>query len=91
MGAAARALKAKDCVYRIYRDTRFSTDKTPYKIYFSAAFSPWGRKTHRAAYYMQMDVRDAESGLYGGVWCPDAPFCASCVTPSLTISKNSER
>ena len=69
-----RALKAKDCVYRIYRDTRFSTDKTPYKVYFSAAFSPWGRKTHRAAYYMQMDVRDAESGLYGGVWCPDAPL-----------------
>lgn len=47
-----RALKAKDCVYRIYRDTRFSTDKTPYKVYFSAAFSPWGRKTHRAAYYI---------------------------------------
>lgn len=27
---------AKDCVYRIYRDTRFSPDKTPYKTYFSA-------------------------------------------------------
>ena len=29
-----RALKAKDCVYRIYRDTRFSTDKPPDKVYF---------------------------------------------------------
>ena len=56
----------------VYRDTRFSTDKTPYKVYFSAAFSPYGRKTHHAAYYMQIDVRDAESGLYGGVWCPEA-------------------
>ena len=25
-------LKAKDCVYRIYRDIRFSPDKRPYKI-----------------------------------------------------------
>ena len=29
-----RGLTAKDCVYRIYRDTRFSLDKKPLKTYF---------------------------------------------------------
>ena len=29
-----RGIQPKDCTYRIYRDTRFSTDKTPYKIHF---------------------------------------------------------
>ena len=27
-----RGIEARDCTYRIYRDTRFSEDKTPYKI-----------------------------------------------------------
>ena len=31
----ARGLAIKDCVYRIYRDIRFSHDKSPYKTYFS--------------------------------------------------------
>ena len=29
-----RGIQPKDCTYRIYRDTRFSADKTPYKIHF---------------------------------------------------------
>ncbi|MBQ8773020.1 MAG: DUF2461 domain-containing protein [Muribaculaceae bacterium] len=62
---------ASDCIYRIYRDTRFSPDKTPYKTYFSAAISPWGRKTNRAAYYLQFDINSEQCGLYGGLWCPD--------------------
>ena len=32
----ARGLAIKDCVYRIYRDIRFSHDKSPYKTYLSA-------------------------------------------------------
>lgn len=63
---------AKDCVYRIYRDTRFSPDKTPYKTYFSAGISCRGRKTHVAGYYLQADIRPGHSGIFGGLWCPDA-------------------
>lgn len=63
---------AKECAYRIYRDTRFSPDKTPYKVYFSALMSPYGRKSDHAGYYLQMDSRPGESGLYGGLWCPDS-------------------
>lgn len=64
-------LTARDCVYRIYRDIRFSPDKTPFKTYFSAAFSPYGKMTQRACYYLHFDPT-AEGGLYGGMWCPDS-------------------
>lgn len=62
---------AKTSAFRIYRDTRFSQDKSPLKTYFSAAISPYGRKTTRACYYLHMGL-DGASGLYGGIWCPDA-------------------
>lgn len=72
-----RGLTAKDCVYRIYRDTRFSLDKTPLKTYFSAGIGPQGRKAHGAGFYLQVGpgrfVDEVESGLYGGIWCPEAP------------------
>ncbi len=68
-------LSAKQCAYRIYRDTRFSQDKSPLKDFFSAGFSPLGRKAHDAGYYLQMGPgrfsSEVESGLYGGVWCPE--------------------
>lgn len=60
----------KTSSYRIYRDTRFSPDKTPYKTFFSAAISPYGRKTAYAGYYLQVGVNEAATGLYGGLWCP---------------------
>lgn len=70
-------LTAKQCVYRIYRDTRFSQDKTPLKTYFSAGFSAAGRSAHDAGLYLQVGPgrfdENIESGLFGGVWCPDSP------------------
>ena len=41
-----RGLAVKACVYRIYRDIRFSRDKSPYKNYFSGVIGRGGR--HRA-------------------------------------------
>ncbi len=40
----ANHLQAKNCIFRIYRDIRFSADKTPYKNHVSAVISPTGRK-----------------------------------------------
>lgn len=61
---------AKSSAYRIYRDTRFSLDKTPYKTYFSALISPWGKTTSRAGYYIEIGYpKSYEQGLYGGLWC----------------------
>ncbi len=60
---------ARSASYRFNRDTRFSPDKSPYKTFFSAALSPYGRKTDLAAYYLQVDSRLCENGLYGGLYC----------------------
>ncbi len=63
----------KTSAYRIYRDTRFSPDKTPYKTYLSALISPYGRKSTYASYYIQVGLDPDNTGLFGGLWCPEAP------------------
>lgn len=64
-------LEAKDCVYRIYRDTRFSPDKTPYKTFFSAYIAArGGKKSLRAGYYLHLEPSNCLLG--GGVWCPES-------------------
>jgi uncharacterized protein (TIGR02453 family) len=40
-------LEAKDCLFRIYRDIRFSPDKTPYKIHFAAYMASCGGRDSR--------------------------------------------
>ncbi|MDO4320032.1 MAG: DUF2461 domain-containing protein [Bacteroidales bacterium] len=69
---SARYADGKTASYRIYRDTRFSPDKTPYKTYFSAELTPRGRHVHGAGWYMQAGVTRGQSGFYGGLWSPDA-------------------
>lgn len=64
-------LNARECSYRIYRDTRFSPDKTPYKTHFSAFLGPYGKKDIRAGFYLETGPF-ASSGLYGGLWFADA-------------------
>ena len=61
---------AKDCMFRIYRDVRFSKDKSPYKPYFSAALSETGRRGHSPAYYFQVD-HEGKLFIAGGVWMPE--------------------
>ena len=63
-------VEAKECVFRIYRDTRFSKDKTPYKTHFGVYIaSDGGRKSKRAGYYLHLDPAGCFIG--SGVWCPD--------------------
>ncbi|MBN9482733.1 MAG: hypothetical protein BGO70_07650 [Bacteroidetes bacterium 43-93] len=64
--------KAKDAIFRIFRDVRFSKDKTPYKSHFGAYFSRAGRKAPDAGYYMH--IEPGKSFLAGGMWMPDAPI-----------------
>ncbi|KAH7013513.1 hypothetical protein EDB80DRAFT_863465 [Ilyonectria destructans] len=61
-------LPAKDVIFRIYRDTRFSKDPTPYKPHFSAAWSRTGRKGPYACYYVHCEPGKAFIG--GGIWGP---------------------
>jgi len=63
-------IDAKDCIFRIYRDTRFSHDKTPYKTHFGVFIAAdGGRKSQRAGYYLHIDP--SESFIASGVWCPE--------------------
>jgi uncharacterized protein (TIGR02453 family) len=48
-------VKAKDCVFRIYRDVRFSKVKTPYKSFFSAYIAESGRKSTQPGFYVHLD------------------------------------
>ena len=65
----ARGLTVRDSVYRIYRDTRFSADKTPYKTYFSAVIGRGGRHTVMSSYYVHFEPDNAL--LCGGIWWPE--------------------
>lgn len=65
-------LEVKDCTFRIYKDVRFSKDKTPYKTNMGAAFSPGGRKSIRPGYYFHLEP-GGNSFAGGGLWMPEAP------------------
>lgn len=67
-----KGVDAKDCVYRIYRDIRFSPNKLPYKTYFSTVIAQGGRKTLKGCCYLH--VQPGECGLHGGIWCPEMPL-----------------
>jgi uncharacterized protein (TIGR02453 family) len=66
------ALRLKDCVFRIYKDVRFSHDKTPYKVHFAAGFIRGGKKVHYPGYYFHLEP-GGNSYCGGGIWRPEAP------------------
>ena len=65
--------KAKDCIFRIFRDVRFGKDKTPYKSHFGAFFSRGGRKFPGAGYYLHIES-GGKSFAGGGLWVPEPPL-----------------
>lgn len=64
-------ITAKDCVMRIYRDLRFSKDKSPYKRSMAASIGPGGRRSTRLAYYLHIEPPNA-SVIAGGLYAPDS-------------------
>ncbi|MBV8254868.1 MAG: DUF2461 domain-containing protein [Chitinophaga sp.] len=65
-------LQVKDCVFRIYKDVRFSKDKTPYKTNMAASFQAGGKKSPLAGYYFHLEP-GGHSMAGGGLWMPAAP------------------
>jgi len=61
-------LDAKKAMFRIYRDIRFSKDKTPYKTGMGSYIAPGGRKSIKAAYYLHIEPE--ASFLAGGIYGP---------------------
>ena len=62
-------LTPKDCVFRIYRDVRFSKNKDPYKSNMGAAFCKGGRRSEYGGYYLHLEPGGSFVG--GGKWQPD--------------------
>jgi len=62
-------LDPKDCLFRIYRDVRFSKDKKPYKQNFAAAIQFNGRKSGKSGYYFH--IEPGASMLAGGIYMPN--------------------
>jgi uncharacterized protein (TIGR02453 family) len=65
-------LDPKKCVFRINRDIRFSTDKTPYKTNIAVTISPGGKKSFTAGYYFHLEP--GKSFVAGGMWQPESPL-----------------
>ncbi|HEY7392499.1 MAG TPA: DUF2461 domain-containing protein [Bryobacteraceae bacterium] len=58
-------------IYRIYRDTRFSKDKTPYKTHIAASFRRSGPGHSDAGYYFALSHKEVAIG--GGIYMPEPP------------------
>lgn len=68
----AIASKQGGSLFRIYKDTRFSADKTPYKTHASAQFRhEAGRDVHAPGYYLH--IEPGANLMGAGIWRPDAP------------------
>lgn len=62
-------IEAKNAIFRINRDIRFSKDKTPYKLNNSALISPAGRKDkNNPGIYLEFGPE--KLGVYGGIYMP---------------------
>jgi uncharacterized protein (TIGR02453 family) len=67
--APAYVREPEAAIYRIYRDTRFSADKTPYKTHIAAVFPRRGLEKHACAgLYFSVSAEGIE--IAGGVYMP---------------------
>ncbi|KPH12859.1 DUF2461 domain-containing protein [Chryseobacterium sp. ERMR1:04] len=62
-------LDAKKALFRIYRDTRFSKDKIPYKTNFGASLG-MGKGSQKGGYYLHTEP--GKSFLAGGIYMPES-------------------
>ena len=75
-------LQARQCMYRIYRDVRFSSDKRPYKTHIACFLPTGGRKnTGLPGYYLQLGQEDyglhGNCSLGGGIFMPQPEALAA--------------
>ena len=87
----------KKAIYRIYRDTRFSSDKTPYKTHIAALFPRHGLEKHSSAgFYFQISPEGV--GIAAGAYMPGPEelfairtWLASNHRTFLKASRNAEK
>ncbi len=62
---------SRGSLFRIYRDTRFSGDKRPYKTHLAMRFSHQGKDVHSPGFYLHLE--SGKSFAACGLWHPEAP------------------
>lgn len=62
-------IDAKKSLFRIYKDTRFSKDKSPYKTNFGASLG-MGKGSQKGGYYLHLEPN--KSFLAGGIYMPES-------------------
>lgn len=67
---------AKNCIFRIFKDVRFSKDKSPYKTHMGASFGKGDKKVHCAGYYIHLEPGN-KSFIGGGIWMPEGTMLKS--------------
>lgn len=60
------------CLFRQYRDLRFSKNKTPYKTTMSGYIAWGGKNSDKAGYYLHIEPQNSFIG--GGLWVPQPPI-----------------
>ncbi len=83
MDPSLAVLQPKDCIWRIYRDVRFSHDKRPYKEWFGVFPASgvhgqpktFGKKSMRGGYYVH--IQPGECMFAGGIWDPGKELLAA--------------
>ena len=86
-------LTAKNCSYRIYRDTRFSHDKTPYKTHIGIYIAKGGKNSGYAGYYFHIEPKSSGSWLGGcifstGLYMPEPAILKSVREDILSNGEN---
>ncbi len=64
---------SKKSIFRIYRDTRFSKNKTPYKTNIAASFKLRGRKSPTETPGLYVGIEPGEIWIGGGLYMPLSP------------------
>lgn len=78
---AVEGVSVADSTYRIYRDTRFSKDKTPYKDFFSAFIVRGGKRSGYGGYYLHISPK-------GHTWGEGSFLAVGNVSPEPCVLKS---
>jgi uncharacterized protein (TIGR02453 family) len=80
----------KECIFRIYRDTRFSKDKTPYKLHMAAGVGKNG-KSHSGKPGIYFQVGPEKLEIAGGCWQPEKDLLTKIRSAIVADPKRVER
>ena len=72
-----KGLTVANCTYRIYRDIRFSPDKTPYKTFIGLWMPKGGKKGPYAGYYLHIEPKENLYFICAGTHLLAAPLLQS--------------